>query len=86
MKDIKNHATKIPSVENATEETQRTFSTIHERICRMTMQEMEELATGEALSIADSSRLEGLVLDQERIRTEILNGYLLIHSQTKYTN
>lgn len=47
----------------------------------MTQQELEELATGEALSIADSSRLEGLVLDQERIRAKLLAGYRTIQAQ-----
>ncbi len=46
----------------------------------MTDEELEELAAGEALAMADSSKLEGLVLDQERIRTALLEGYLKIRT------
>lgn len=49
--------------------------TLHERILTMSNEELEQLAQSEALSIADSSRLEGLVLDQEYLRTGLLNGY-----------
>ena len=51
----------------------------------MTEAELEELAAGEALAMADSSRLEGLILDQERIRIELLAGYHLIQSKEKPT-
>lgn len=58
--------------------------TVLERIPTMTTQELEDLAASEALAMADSSRLEGLLLDQERIRTELLAGYIRIQSyQTK---
>lgn len=59
--------------------------TVHERILTMTFQELEQLAESEALVIADSSRLEGLTLDQEHIRAELLVGYLLIQSREKPT-
>ncbi len=52
----------------------------------MTETELEELAEGEALAMADSSRLEGLILDKERIRIELLAGYHLIQSKEKSTN
>jgi hypothetical protein len=60
--------------------------TLLERILTMTGAELEELAAGEALAMADSSRLEGLILDQERIRIELLAGYHLIQSKEKPTN
>jgi hypothetical protein len=60
--------------------------TLHERIRTMTETELEELAEGEALAMADSSRLEGLILDKERIRIELLAGYHLIQSKEKSTN
>ena len=52
----------------------------------MSNEELEQLAKAEALAIADSSRLEGLILDQERIRIELLAGYHLIQSKEKPTN
>lgn len=55
--------------------------TLLERVSRMTNQELEEMATGESLAIADSSKLEGLVLDQDRIRDELLAGYLAIRDR-----
>jgi hypothetical protein len=54
--------------------------TLHERILTMTDEELEELATGEALAIAESSKLEGLLLDQDRIRAELLTGYRIIQN------
>jgi hypothetical protein len=60
--------------------------TLQERILTMTEAELEELAAGEALAMADSSRLEGLILDQELIRIELLAGYHLIQSKEKPTN
>ena len=59
--------------------------TLHERIRTMSDEELEQLAEGEALAIVDSSRLEGLVLDQERIRIELLAGYHIIKSKEKPT-
>lgn len=57
--------------------------TLHERILTMTKRELEQLAESEALAMADSSRIEGLELDQDRIRSELLTGYQLIRSKTK---
>jgi hypothetical protein len=51
----------------------------------MTTQELEQLAHSEALCIADSSRLEGLILDQDRIRIELFTGYHIIQSKEKPT-
>ena len=59
------------------------FPTVHERILTMTFLELEQLAESESLGIADSSRLEGLVLDQEQIRNELSIGYQLIQSKSK---
>lgn len=59
------------------------FPTVHERILTMTFLELEQLAESESLGIADSSRLEGLVLDQEQIRNELIIGYQLIQSKSK---
>ena len=42
--------------------------------------ELEELANSEALSMADSSRVEGLTLDQEKIRDRLLAGYRAIRA------
>ena len=49
--------------------------TLLERIHTMTRGELEQLAESEALAMADSSRLEGLALDQDRIRIALLKGY-----------
>jgi hypothetical protein len=54
--------------------------TLHERILKMTDLELEELAESEALAMADSSRLEGLTLHQDKIRKELLAGYRAIRS------
>ena len=70
-----------PSATDTAQTSQWEFPTLPERILKMTPHELEELASGEALAIADSSRLEGLVLDQTRIRDELLNGYLFMLSQ-----
>ncbi len=59
--------------------------TLLERIIGMTDLELEDLATGEALAMADSSRLEGLVLDQERIRSGLLAGYFAIRDRKRTT-
>jgi hypothetical protein len=59
--------------------------TLYERIIGMNDLELEDLATGEALAMADSSRLEGLVLDQERIRAELLAGYFAIRDRKQTT-
>lgn len=61
----------------------KTFRSLHERIQQMSQMELEALATSEALSMSDSSRIEGLVLDEERIRSELLAGYLRIRSTSK---
>lgn len=55
--------------------------TLRERIAGMSDEELETLAASEALAMADSSRLEGLVLDQDRIRDELLAGYKEIRRQ-----
>jgi hypothetical protein len=60
--------------------------TLAERIIGMTDLELENLATGEALAMADSSRLEGLVLDQEKIRSGLLAGYFSIREGCELTN
>lgn len=52
----------------------------------MSQIELEALASSEALAMSDSSKLEGLVLDQERIRFELLSGYQLIQATTSLTN
>lgn len=59
--------------------------TLQERILAMSEDELEQLAEGEALAIAESSRLEGLILDQERIRIELIAGYRLIRSKQQPT-
>lgn len=55
--------------------------TLQEWIHTMSNDELEQLAKSEALAIADSSRLEGLILDQERICKELLTGYQHIQSK-----
>ena len=57
--------------------------TLHERITTMSDSELEELAAGEALAMADSSKLSGLVLDKDRIRKELLEGYRKIREEAK---
>lgn len=54
---------------------------LREKIQTMPEQELVQLAESEALAIADSSRLEGLTLDQERISRELLAGYQHIQSK-----
>lgn len=56
---------------------------LHERICTMPEEHLLQFAKSEALAMADSSRLEGLILDEERIRTELLAGYLRIRSTSE---
>lgn len=56
--------------------------TLLERIHTMTSGELEQLAESEALAMADSSRLEGLILDRERIRIALLDGYRKIIATT----
>lgn len=56
--------------------------TLHERILTMTDEELERLARSEALAMSDSSRLEGLTLDQEQIRNALLAGYKAIRAGT----
>ena len=55
--------------------------TLHERIIRMNDVELAELADGESVAIANSSKLEGLVLDQDMIRDELLAGYRIIRNR-----
>lgn len=55
--------------------------TLHERIHSISDIELEELAASEALAMADSSKLEGLALDEEMIREELLAGYHAIRSR-----
>jgi hypothetical protein len=55
--------------------------TLQDRIKQMNDLELWELATSEALAMADSSLLEGLALDEERIREELLAGYRAIKAQ-----
>lgn len=52
--------------------------TLLDRIAGMTPCDLADLAKSEALAMADSSRIEGLMLDEERIRNELLTGYLAI--------
>lgn len=54
--------------------------TLRERLKNMSDSELRQLAAGEALAMADSSRLEGLVLDENRIREELLAGYMEIRA------
>jgi hypothetical protein len=42
--------------------------------------ELAELADGESLAISNSSKFEGLVLDQDKIRDELLAGYRVIRN------
>jgi hypothetical protein len=56
---------------------------LRERISTMTDQQLVELADGESLAMADSSRIEGLILDQDRIRRELLDGYWVIRAKTQ---
>jgi hypothetical protein len=44
----------------------------------MTPRDLADLAESEALAMADSCRLEGLMLNEEQIRNELLAGYLAI--------
>jgi len=54
------------------------FPTVLEGISGMSPLDLADLAKSEALAMADSSRIEGLMLDEERIRNELLAGYLAI--------
>jgi len=54
--------------------------TLRARIKTMSDSELRQLAAGEALAMADSSRMEGLVLDEHRIKEELLAGYLEIRA------
>jgi hypothetical protein len=47
----------------------------------MSDSELAELADGESLAIANSSKLEGLVLDQDKIRADLLDGYRVIRNR-----
>lgn len=58
---------------------------LRKRILTMSNDELEQLAKSEALVMADSSRLESLPLDQDRIRSELLAGYLRIRYKSKPT-
>ena len=55
--------------------------TLHERIVRMNDVELAELADSESLAIASSSKFEGLLLDQDKIRDELLAGYRVIRNR-----
>lgn len=57
--------------------------TLLERVVNMTDQELHELAEGESLAIANSSKLEGLVLDQDKIRDELLAGFHVIRNRRR---
>ena len=52
--------------------------TLHERLIKLTELELLELADGEAVAIAVSCAFEGLVLDQDRIRADLLEGFRVI--------
>lgn len=55
--------------------------TLLDRVINMTDQELRELANAESLSIANSSKLEGLELDQIRIHDQLLEGYRAIQNK-----
>lgn len=55
--------------------------TLLERVIKLTELELQELADGEAVAIAVSSAFEGLVLDQGKIRADLLDGYRFIRNR-----
>lgn len=60
------------------------ITTLRERIAAMNDEQLEELADGESLAMADSSRLEGLVLDRSKIRIMLLAGYKEIRAAAHF--
>ena len=52
-----------------------TLPTMHEQILAMTEDELEKFAEGRALAWADSSRMEGLVIDRDLLETQLLADY-----------
>lgn len=60
--------------------------TLLDRVVNMTDQQLHELAEGESLAIASSSKLEGLVLDQVKIRDELLAGFRVIRNRRRKEN
>lgn len=55
--------------------------TLLERLIKLNEQELHELAEGEATAIAVSSKFEGLTLDHERIRADLLEGFRSIRNR-----
>jgi hypothetical protein len=51
------------------------FTSVEERVMKMNDQEIRALAKGEALAAADSSRIEGLILDQEELEEKFYKIY-----------
>lgn len=55
--------------------------TLLERVIKLTEQELLELAEGEATAIAVSSKFEGLTIDYEKIRADLLEGFRIIRNR-----
>jgi Fic family protein len=55
--------------------------TLLERVIKLNEQELLELAEGEATAIAVSSKIEGLTLDYEKIRADLLEGFRIIRNR-----
>ncbi len=55
--------------------------TLLERVIKMNEKELLELAEGEAIAIAVSSKFEGLTLENERIRAHLLEGFRSIRNR-----
>ncbi len=55
--------------------------TLIERAIKLSDQELQELVEGEAVAITISSKFEGLILDQERIRADLLEGFRIIRNR-----
>lgn len=66
--------------------TDKPFSTdlptIAEMVRKMTEEEVRAFVKGEALSIADSSRIEGLLLDQDKLERDLLPQYLAMRTES----
>ena len=59
------------------------FKTLEEKILSIPEEELAAMAKGRALAYADSSRLEGLILDQDHLEAELLKGYRELRAQRK---
>ena len=59
-----------------------TLPTMSEQILVMREDDLAAFAKGRALSWADSSRMEGLVIDQDLLETQILADYRKLREET----